>query len=90
MKLSKKIKELKEKVMLDIHNKPIDISLGELQKHNKRIDEAIEQVKKGESIIKNTLSCDSCGKNKQLIKIDTGGGIIRICKQCLKSYKNGK
>jgi len=49
MKLSEKIKQIKDKVMLGIHNKPVPISLEELKKHNKKIDEAIKQIEKNEN-----------------------------------------
>jgi hypothetical protein len=52
MKLSKKIKQVKENVMLGIHNNKVPMSLEELKKHNTRIDDAIEQIEKGEGSIK--------------------------------------
>lgn len=51
-KLSKTIKEIKENTMLAIHERPINISLEELAEHNKRIDDAIKEIEKGEGTIK--------------------------------------
>ena len=48
MKLSEKIKKTKDKVMLGIHNNPVNMSLEELKEHNKNIDKAIKQIEKGE------------------------------------------
>lgn len=49
MELSKKLKQLKENVMLDIHEKAVPVSLEELKEHNTNIDKAIKELEKVEN-----------------------------------------
>lgn len=49
---SEEIKQLKENIMFGIFNNNVPLTLEELKQHNKRIDEAIEQIKRGEAKIK--------------------------------------
>ncbi len=30
--------------------------------------------------------CDGCGKQKELIRVETDGGITRICAECKKKH----
>lgn len=32
--------------------------------------------------------CDSCSAEDELFKVETDGGIIRVCKNCKKNYLN--
>lgn len=46
------------------------------------------------NILKNILvtkfkyeDCDVCGKKAELKRVETSGGIIRVCKSCLKKKR---
>ena len=50
VKISEIIKEIKENVMLALHeNDKVDLSLDELKTHNKNIDNCIKEFQKSES-----------------------------------------
>jgi len=46
MKLSQQVKELKESIMLQIHNSKVPMPLEELATHNKNIDDCIKELEK--------------------------------------------